>query len=141
MSNNQEILKRLDELLELEISGVARYLHYSLMITGPNRIPIVKFFRDQALEGFNHAAIMGEKITALGGHPSLKVRPVPETNKHAVLDILQESLQFEKDAVQKYLDLLPLCADNVALEELIRKQIQQEQEHIEEVEKMLKVAK
>ena len=141
MSNNQEIIKRLDELLELEISGVARYLHYSLMITGPNRIPIVKFFRDQALEGFNHAAIMGEKITALGGHPSLKVRPVPETNKHAVLDILEESLQFEKDAVQKYLDLLPLCANNVALEELIRKQIQQEQEHIEEVEKMLKVAK
>lgn len=141
MASNEEIIQKLDELLELEISGVVRYLHYSLMITGPNRIPIVKFFRDQALEGFNHAAIMGEKITALGGHPSLKVRPVPETNKHAVLDILQESLQFEKDAVQRYLALLPLCADNVALDELIRTQIRQEQEHIEEVEKMLKVVK
>lgn len=141
MSNNAEILKKLDAILELEISGVVRYLHYSLMITGPNRIPIVKFFRDQATEGFNHAAIIGEKITALGGHPSLKVRPVPETNKHAVLDILQESLEFEKEAVAHYSELLPLCQDNVALDELIREQIRLETEHIEEVEKMLKVNK
>lgn len=138
---HQDLIKKLDEILELEISGVIRYLHYSLMITGPNRIPIVKFFRDQANEGFTHAAIIGEKITALGGHPSLKVRPVPETGKHAVLDILQESLEFEKAAVQQYLAILPLCAHNIALEELIREQIRKEQEHIEEVEKMLKVNK
>lgn len=141
MSDNQAILKKLDAILELEISGVVRYLHYSLMITGPNRIPIVKFFRDQATEGFAHAAVIGEKITALGGHPSLKVRPVPETGKHAVLDILQESLEFEKEAVSHYLELLPLCQDNVALDELIREQVRLETEHIEEVEKMLKVNK
>lgn len=141
LKDNKQILERLNEILELEISGVVRYLHYSLMITGPNRIPIVKFFRDQASEGFNHAAIIGEKITALGGHPSLKVRPVPETNKHGVLDILGESLEFEKESVQKYYAVLPLCGDDVALEELIREQIRQEQEHIEEVEKMLKVSK
>ncbi len=138
---NQILVQKLNEILELEISGVVRYLHYSLMITGPNRIPIVKFFRDQATEGFGHAAAVGEKITALGGHPSLKVQPVPETNKHAVLDILRESVEFEKEALQHYLDFLPLCKDNVALEEFIRQFIRQEQEHIEECEKMLVVSK
>ena len=136
-----KVLEKLNEIIEIEISGVVRYLHYSLMITGPNRIPIVKFFRDQATEGFVHAALIGEKITALGGHPSLKVRPVPETNKHAVLDILEESLAFEKEALEKYTNLVPHCQDNIALDELIRDQIRQEQEHIEEVEKMLKVNK
>ncbi len=140
-SNNETLISKLNEILELEISGVIRYLHYSLMITGPNRIPIVKFFRDQATEGFTHAATIGEKITAFGGHPSLKVRPVPETNKHGVLDILKESLEFEKEAVKKYYDLLPHSTEDVALEELVRDLIRQEQEHIEEVEKMLIVSK
>ena len=125
MSKDNKLIPQLNEILELEISGVVRYLHYSLMITGPNRIPIVKYFRDQATEGFNHAAIIGEKIKALEGHPSLKVRPVPETNKHGVLDILKESLEFEKEAVKKYYDILPECEGDVALEELIRDLIRQ----------------
>lgn len=135
--SNSEIIKQLDEILEMELSGVIRYLHYSLMITGPNRIPIVKFFRDQATEAFDHATIIGEKITALGGHPSLRVKTVPETNKHSTLEILQESLEFEKQAVQMYLSLLKLCDGNVALEEMAREFVRNEQEHIEEVQKML----
>ncbi len=137
LAQNQILVEKLNEILEIEISGVVRYLHYSLMIMGPNRIPIIKFFNDQAMEGFKHASIIGEKITALGGHPSLKVKPVPETNKHHVLEILAESVEFEKAALSQYLAILPLCEGNVALEELIRQQIRQEQEHIEECEKML----
>jgi bacterioferritin len=136
-SSNTEILKTLDEILESEVSGIIRYLHYSLMIKGPNRIPIVKFFRDQSTEAFDHAAIIGEKITALGGHPSLKVNPIKESNKHDVMDILRESLEHEKEAVALYGKLLKLSDDNVALEELAREMIRTEVEHIEEVEKML----
>jgi bacterioferritin len=140
-NNHPVLIEKLNEILELEISGVVRYLHYSFMITGPNRIPIVKFFLDQAMEGFNHSTILGEKIKALGGNPSLKVKPVPETNKYAVLEILRESVEFEKVALDKYVSLLPLCEGNIALEDLIRQLIRQEQEHIEECEKMLVVSK
>ena len=136
---NAKILNQLNEILEMEISGVARYLHYSLMIRGPNRIPIVKFFRDQATEAFTHAAQIGEKITAFGGHPSLKVAPVPETHKHSTLEILAESLEFEKEGLDMYKRLLKIVGDDVALEELTREFIRLEQEHIEEVQKMLDV--
>ncbi len=141
VDENQMIVEKLNKILESEISGVVRYLHYSLMITGPNRIPIVKWFHEQANEAFMHASIIGEKITALGGHPSLKTAAVPETTTHAVLDILKESLEFEKQAVDMYRSVLPLCRDNIALEELIRDMIRKETEHIEEVVKMLHVAK
>lgn len=137
MAKNSDLLKKLDEILEMEISGTVRYLHYSLMIKGPNRIPIVKFFRDQATEAFQHAAVIGEKITALGGHPSLKVEAIKETGKHDVMDILRESMEQEKRAVQLYRDLLGLCGDDIAIEELAREMIRLEVEHIEEVEKML----
>ncbi|HEY6330822.1 MAG TPA: ferritin-like domain-containing protein, partial [Blastocatellia bacterium] len=111
---------------------------YSFMVFGPNRIPITKWFRDHALEGFDHAVIIGEKITALGGHPSIKVKPVPETNKHNVLEILKEGLEFERDSLRLYAELLPKTQGDVALEELIRDLIKSETSHIEEVEKMTK---
>lgn len=139
--NSKKIIEKLNKILEMEISGVVRYLHYALMITGPNRIPIVKWFHEQANEAYQHASIIGEKITALGGHPSLKTTPVPETKTHAVLDILKESLQFEKAAIELYKEVLGLCDDNVALEELVREMIRTETEHIEEVVKMLNVTK
>ena len=137
MAEDSPIVKKLNEILESEVSGIVRYLHYSLMIKGPNRIPIVKFFQEQSTEAAAHAAMIGEKITALGGHPSLRVKPVSESNKHDVMDILRESLEHEKEAVGLYKGLLSLVGDNVALEELARDMIRQEVEHIEEVEKML----
>ncbi len=132
------ILAQLDLLLQEELSGVVRYLHYSFMVFGPNRIPIGKWFRDQAQEGMAHAVLLGEKITALGGHPTVAVRAVPESHDHQVTAILQESLTFEREALADYVQLLHLCGDDIALEELARQQIRKETEHIEEVEKMLR---
>jgi bacterioferritin len=137
--DKEKVVAHLDKILEGELSGVVRYLHYSFMVFGPNRIPITKWFRDHALEGFNHAVIIGEKITAFGGHPSIKVQPVPETNKHNVLEILKEGMAFEKASLSQYLGLLSEVEGEVALEELIRQLIKEETEHIEEVEKMTRV--
>ena len=141
MADNKKIVEKLNRILEMEISGVVRYLHYALMITGPNRIPIVKWFHEQANEAYAHASIIGEKITALGGHPSLRTSPVPETKTHQVLEILKESLKFEQAAIDLYQDLLKMCDGNIALEELVREMIRKETEHIEEVVKMLSVSK
>ena len=107
------------------------------MLFGPNRIPVTTFFRSQASEAMTHAITVGEKITALGGHPTLKVDAVPETNKHGVIDILQESLAFEEAALQLYQHLMELAAEDVALEEMARQLILAETTDIEEVRKMI----
>lgn len=141
MYDKPKLLAKLDHLLELELSGVVRYLHYSFMIFGPNRIPITKWFRDNATEGTSHAVRIGEKITALGGHPTVRVQPVPETNKHNILDILTESLEFERETLQQYKEALAMVGDDIALEEMLRDQIVAETEHVEEVEKMIRTNK
>ncbi len=140
-SPSNSIVEQLDRILEAELSGVVRYLHYSFMIFGPNRIPITKWFRDQANEGMGHAVLVGEKITALGGHPSVKVKPVPETKNHNVIELLTESLQFERETIGLYKELLKSVSDDVALDEMIRGLILEETSHIEEVEKMCRVFK
>ena len=51
-----EVNAVLNAILEAELSGVVRYTHYSLMITGPHRIPLVDFMKAQATESLLHAA-------------------------------------------------------------------------------------
>jgi len=136
--SNKKIMDCLNRIFQKEMSGIHRYLHYSFMIMGHNRIPIQKWFRDKANEGMVHAVQIGEKITALGGHPSLESAPVPETKSHNIDDILKESLQFEQNALEDYIQLVKLSGEDIALEEMARDFVRQETEHLEEVEKMLR---
>src|SRR6476620_2451253 len=92
----------LNAIMEFELAGVVRYTHYSLMVTGPNRVPIVAFFKAQASESLLHAEQVGEILTGLDGHPSLKIAPMEETYQHKVKDILEESLSHEKKALDLY---------------------------------------
>ena len=61
----------LNQILEAELAGVVRYTHYSFMVFGYNRIPIISWIESQANESLLHARQAGEMITHLGGHPSL----------------------------------------------------------------------
>jgi bacterioferritin len=129
----------LKTLMEFELAGVVRYTHYSLMVTGPNRIPIVEFFKIQANESLTHAPQVGEILTGLEGHPSLKIAPIEETYKHAVKDILEESLAHEKKALELYKELLDTVEDaSVYLEEFARTMIGTEELHNIEIKKMLR---
>lgn len=133
------VISKLNEILEFEISGVTRYLHYSFMMFGPSRIPITSWLRDQAQDNMNHATQAGEWITALAGHPTVKVLPTPESNKHDVKSMLNEALDFEREGLSKYYELLEVVKDkDVALEDWCRTLIGEEQAHIYEIEKMIR---
>ena len=129
----------LNSIMEFELAGVVRYTHYSLMVTGPNRIPIVAFFKAQASESLLHAQQVGEILTGLEGHPSQRIAPIEESYKHSVRDILEESLNHEKKALEMYKKLLDTVEDaSVYLEEFARTQIGQEELHNIEIKKMLR---
>lgn len=129
----------LNRIMEFELAGVVRYTHYSLMVAGPNRIPIVQFMKQQANESLLHAQTAGEILVGLGGHPTLQIAEIPESYKHSVKDILEESLNHERTALDIYKQLLEEVEDcSVYLEEFARTQIAQEELHGLEVRKMLR---
>lgn len=135
----KKAIKLLNEIMEFELSGVVRYTHYSLMVFGYNRIPIVSWLKGNADESLAHAHKAGELVTMLGGHPSLKIGPLLETEQHNIGDILRESLDHEKKAGQCYYKLLKLVeGKSVVLEEYAREMIYQEELHLDEVNKMLR---
>jgi len=137
--NTKKVCEILNKIVEMEMAGVVRYAHSSLMVSGPNRIPIVAFLQEQANESLVHALQAGEYITGFDGHPSQKITPIEENHNHSVKQILEESLEHEMKAVAAYKELLMEVADaSIMLEEYARGQIGMEEQHAIEIRKMLK---
>ena len=133
------VVDTLNRILELELAGVVRYTHYSLMIFGHARIPIVSWMRAQATEALDHAVQAGEYVTAMGGHPSLAIGKLLETHKHDIDQILREALEHELEGIEAYKKLLDQTASrSVVLEEYARKMVHGEETHVMDIEKMLR---
>lgn len=129
----------LNRILEVELAGVVRYTHYSLMVYGYSRIPIVSWLREQANDSLSHANEAGEIITHLGGHPSLSIGSLLETRKHDIGAILRESLDAEREGLGHYTELLTLVEGrSVFLEEYAGRLIFAEEQHLGDVDNMLR---
>lgn len=137
--NNSKAVGLLNRILEAELAGVVRYTHYSLLVFGFNRIPIVAWLREQAAELLTHAQQAGEMITHLGDYPSLTIGPLLDTHRTDVGTILRESLESEARALALYRELLATVeGKSVMLEEYARQMVQAEELHAGEVDKMLR---
>jgi len=137
--NKSKVLNCLNDILELELAGVVRYTHYAFMVQGPYRLSIVNWLRDQAKESLLHAEMVGEHITSLGEHPTLKIGELLETHKHSTEDILNECFEHERSAIGAYYKLLEnIDGKSIMLEEFTRTMIATEEMHEAEIKKMLK---
>ena len=58
--NLNKAVSLLNNILEYELAGVVKYTHFALMVTGPNRLILDKFFKGQASESLDHAQQAGE---------------------------------------------------------------------------------
>ena len=139
MMNKEKILQCLNNILELELAGVVKYTHYAFMVQGPYRLSVVDWLREQAKESLMHAEMVGEHITSLGEHPTLKIGELLETHKHSTEDILNECLEHERSAIKAYYDLLEkIDGKSIMLEEYARTMIATEEMHEAELKKMLR---
>ncbi len=137
--DNHRVAELLNKVLEQELAGVIRYTHYSFLVFGHGRIPIVSWLRDQANESLLHAHQAGEMITYLGAYPSLEIGPLLDRHELDVDAILREALAAESRALALYRALLEeVAGKSVMLEEYARQMIFAEETHAGEVTKMLR---
>ena len=137
--DRDQVVAILNRVLEAELAGVVRYTHYSFLVFGFGRIPIVSWLRDQANESLLHAQQVGEWITTLGAYPSLAIVALLDSHKHDIAAMLKESLEEEGRALDLYRELLAqVDGRSVALEEFAREMILAEELHAAEVDKMLR---
>ncbi len=137
--DRDRVVATLNRLLESELAGVVRYTHYSFLVFGYGRIPIVSWLRAQADEALVHAQQVGEWITTLGAYPSLEIGKLLDSHQLDIGSMLRESLNTEAEALVMYRELLDLVGGRyVALEEFARQMIHAEELHAAEVDKMLR---
>lgn len=137
--DRKQAVDLLNRILEAELAGVVRYTHYSFLIFGHNRIPIVAWLREQAAESLIHAQRAGEMITLLGEYPSLAIGPLLDTHRHDIGAIMRESLATEAKALSLYRELLKCAAGrSVIIEEYARQMVYAEEMHASDVDKMLR---
>ena len=138
---NEELVKALNKDLEKEMAGIVRYLHHSFIVFGPHRGPLVQMFRQQAQESMTHAIQLGEKITALGGHPTVRVDQVFEPGHQSIEDMIAEDLTAESNQLRLYTEQLKeFGEENLPMKLMLENIIVAEQSHVDEMDKYLRTS-
>ncbi len=138
---NQTLIKSLNEALEKEMAAIVRYLHHSFIVFGPHRGPLVQMFRAQAQEAMAHAILLGEKITALSGHPTVRVDQVFEPGHQTIEDMIEEDLKAERYQLELYTkQLKEFGEENLSMKLMLENIIVAEQEHVDDMEKYLRTS-
>jgi bacterioferritin len=134
--DNAKVIDKMNDCLRHEWTGVAQYAQAGFVVSGFWREVYSEKFFGSAKESFKHAQLMGEKIVALGGVPTVERNPVKQSND--LTELLQIGLEFESKAVKLYSELLDLAADDKPLCIFLENILLEEQEGVDELSKILR---
>ncbi len=130
-----ELVENLNKALSYELAGVIQYSQHSYLVTGKDREVFKDWFRDQAEEAQDHAEVLGDKVVALGGIPT--VEPAMIRQSVSIDEMLKQDLELEREAMAAYMAAWAACDDSDLPQKFwIEGQIADEQMHIEELEKL-----
>ncbi len=135
MAKNK-IVAKLNECLRHEWTGVAQYAQAGFVVAGLWREVYSGMFFDSAKESLGHARLVGDKIVALGGVPTIERNPVKQSQD--VVEMLQNALEFETTAVKLYNEAISLCDGDRALEVFLEDILKEEQEGVDDITKLLR---
>lgn len=132
----QAVIDQLNECLKHEWTGVVQYSQAGFIVEGMWREVYAEKFLDDAKESFNHARLVGDKIAALGGVPSVLRNEVKQSRD--IREVLEFSLAFESKAVDMYTRAIELAEGNRALVIFLEDILKEEQEGVDEYTKLLR---
>jgi bacterioferritin len=135
MSDKQKLIDRLNKAMAWELAGVIQYMQAAVMVTGDAREIYYEFFHESSEEAHEHAEVVGQKITALGGVPT--VEPAMIRQAADIDGMLEAALELEKDALKAWEDAHEVAdAVNKGTLFWIEEHIAEEQEHVDHLEKL-----
>ncbi len=129
------LIAKLNEAIALELAALIQYNQYAQVLLGPERIVWEEFFAGNADESFGHVKKFGAKVVSLGGKPCVEPSEVVQTND--LTEMLENSLNLERNAVRVYTEALEFCGNNVAYRNMLEDHIEVENDDVEEIEKFL----
>jgi bacterioferritin (cytochrome b1) len=132
-ADRQDIVDDLNRLMAEEIEACLRYFQMRFRLRGDDFDAAARFFDDAIRETLDHANAIAQQIYSLGHIPTLRVNLSLGGAPMRLEAALAEALDVEQQALDAYKDFLPRVAGDPALEEFIRKQVEVETEHVQEI--------
>jgi bacterioferritin len=130
------MIDKLNEIVRWEWTGIVQYTQHSFLVQDLWREVYAPMFRKSAEESLRHAHLIGDKIVALGGVPTVERAEVRQASD--LQEMLRYDLEFEREAVKLYGSALDLCGDNKPLRVLLEDIILEEQDGVDHLEKLLR---
>ncbi|HEX9779960.1 MAG TPA: ferritin-like domain-containing protein [bacterium] len=132
----RKVVPLMQEGLEMEYASQIQYLTQAAITTGPYAEALMARFKEIAQDEMEHADILRRRLAALGETPSTKVGDIqihPDS-----MQAVKINLKYERDTVEFYRKLLNLIPhDEVILYEAIEHVLEDSQEHVEELERLI----
>jgi bacterioferritin len=137
MSDVKDLIDGLNEDLAAEYQAVILYRTYAALVTGPNRQELRDFFEAEIPDELGHAALLADKIVALGGTPTVVPAPVPMARNNR--EMLENALQGEVDTIERYTRRIQQAeaAGEIAIKIQLEDLIVDESTHRDTIRRML----
>ena len=125
----KELIRLLNVDLSKEYSAAIQYIQHASMITGAQFSETVKELKIHANEEIQHALVLADQISFLGGVPTIDVSEI-KTDKNSV-KMLEQDLFGENDAIARYKERIGQAEElkEFALAHQLRTILAMEQEH------------
>ena len=134
--DSTKLIALMNEGLAMEYASQIQYLTQAAITRGPYAEVLIARFKEIAQDETEHADILRTRIAALGGVPTTNVGEI-QIHKDS-LQAVKINLRYEKDTVAFYRKILNLIPhDEVILYEAIEHVLQDSQEHVEELERLV----
>ncbi|HZL87789.1 MAG TPA: ferritin-like domain-containing protein [Pirellulaceae bacterium] len=134
--DKSKVIEKLNDCLRHEWTGVAQYSQAGFVVAGLWREVYSALFFDSAKESFGHARLVGEKIVALGGVPTVERNPIKQSED--VMEMLNAALEFESKAVKMYTEALALAEGDRALVVWLEDILNEEQDGVDKLLRILR---
>ena len=130
--DHESFIDDLNEDLETEYQSIVQYISHIATVTGAEFLSIVDELKVHLGQELNHAQILAEQVSFLGGTPSTSVPGVEEATGH---DALAADLRLEENQLERYRQRFSHAMDlelaDVA--EALRPLLEQTQEHVRDL--------
>src|SRR5688572_13931105 len=128
-----EIIDDLNRLMAEETEACLRYFQMRFRLSGKDYLAAAQFFEEAIKETLEHADSIAQQIRALGHIPTLRINLSLGDGPMRLEAALAEALDVEQQALDAYKDFLPRVAGDPVLEAFIRRQVEVETEHVQEI--------
>src|SRR5919106_3307603 len=132
-ADRPEIVDDLNRLMAEEAEACLRYFQMRFRLRDKDYAIAERFFEDAIKETMDHANSIAQQIRSLGHIPVLRVNLALGGGPMRLEAALAEALDVEQQALDAYKEFLPRVAGDPSLEEFIRKQVEVETEHVQEI--------